>query len=140
MTDHTKRGRMTFPVRDGEFRIEGGTLCVGGASPMMECATLTGMDKSDAAHLVWRIMMETGLSMQDVVGRPEKPVDHTHAIEQLRWLIEHDFEERHRNIVFHRGGTNGVLSKHWWDHESRRLDIARLRSYIGAVRVLEGRA
>ncbi len=74
---------------------------------------------------------------------PEKPVDHAHAITQLRWLIKHDFEERHGETTIHRvgGGTKtSVVSKHWWDHGIRQMDIARLRSYIGAVRVLEGRA
>lgn len=59
----------------------------------------------------------------------------SHAIEQLRWLIEHDFAERHGTVY-----VNGKASLHWWQEQSRRKDIARLRSYINGVRVLESRA
>lgn len=69
--------------------------------------------------------------------------DHTHAIALLRLMITDYFRYRHgaRDIDVWQYAlierTPPVVSKHWWDHESRRLDIARLRSYIGAVRVLE---
>lgn len=69
--------------------------------------------------------------------------DHAHAINMLRVLIANDFKYRHgvRDIDVWQYAltvrTPPVLSEHWWDHESRRLDIARLRSYIGAVRVME---
>ena len=80
------------------------------------------------------------------VGRPKpmtpKPVDHSHAIEQLRSLIEHDIADRHGEMrlptrPYVPGEPLSVVSKRWWDHPSRREDIARIRSYIGAVKALE---
>lgn len=59
--------------------------------------------------------------------------DFSHAVEQLRWLVEHDFAERHGIECSTRDGD----SNHWWESPSRRKDIARLRSYIVAVRRLE---
>jgi hypothetical protein len=58
--------------------------------------------------------------------------DLSHAIEQLRWLIENDFADR-RGTVY----VNGKASLYWWQEPSRRKDVQRLRSYISGVRVLE---
>ncbi len=60
--------------------------------------------------------------------------DLTHAIQQLRWLIENDFHERHGQIW-----TNGVVSRHWWEDATRKKDIERVRSDIAGVRVMEAK-
>ncbi len=66
--------------------------------------------------------------------------DYSRAIEQLRYLIEHDFADRVGRSHHFAGGVFVTQSNHWWQHASRREDIAGLRSYIAAVKVLKARA
>ena len=57
------------------------------------------------------------------------------AIQQLRWLITEDFAERRGTVYLVH--PEPVTITYWWEHEIRRQDIRRLRSYIAGVRVLE---
>ncbi len=59
--------------------------------------------------------------------------DHIHAIARLRALIEGGFQGR-RNATW---ADDQSWSQHWWKSRMGRQGVARLRSYIGAVRVLE---
>ncbi len=70
--------------------------------------------------------------MTDKHDTPQREL--SHAITQLRWLVENDFAERHGSMTSTREG----LSRHWWQSATRREDMAKLRSYINGIRVLEG--
>ncbi len=74
MTDENNKRDLldVYVPGGGGFRIENGMLCVQGASPIMECASLSGMEKTTAAHLVRRIMAETGLTLLDVGAEPSQ--------------------------------------------------------------------
>ena len=73
MSDEAKRGRLdVYLPGGGGFRVEDGKLGVAGRSPMMEEAPLAGMDKRIAAHLVRRIMAETGLTILEVAAEPSQ--------------------------------------------------------------------
>lgn len=61
--------------------------------------------------------------------------DHAHAIALLRRMTDGDFRDR-RNATW---DDDQSWSKCWWKSRMGRGYIARLRSYIGAVRVLEQR-
>lgn len=139
----------TDGVRDWDERVARidatGTSLLGHPGETAETAIDCNRCGPDEAELSYDQIID-----KYCVGRPApktKPVDHTRAITQLRLLINSVFVVRHEEMQSPgwQSPMGGLVvppkvSHHWWDHPSRRLDIARLRSYIGAVRVLERRA